>query len=45
MRRGEDGEERSMDAPFAHVFTVADGKLLQMANHHNTAIWVETPGA
>ena len=35
---------RSMDAPFVHVFTVADGKLLRMTNHHDTAVWEETLG-
>ena len=33
---------RSMDAPFVHVFTLADGKILRMTNHHDTAVWVET---
>jgi uncharacterized protein len=36
---------RSMDAPFVHVFTVVDGKILRMTNHHDTAVWVETLGA
>ena len=35
---------RSMDAPYVHVFTIADGKLLRMTNHHDTAVWVETLG-
>jgi uncharacterized protein len=35
---------RSMDARFVHVFTVADGKILRMTNHHDTAIWVEALG-
>ena len=35
---------RSMDAPFVHVFTVADGKLLRMTNHHDTTVWEETLG-
>lgn len=33
---------RSMDAPFVHVFTIADGKVVRMTNHHDTAVWVET---
>ncbi len=33
---------RSMDAPFVHVFTIADGKIRRLTNHHDTAVWVET---
>jgi ketosteroid isomerase-like protein len=35
---------RSMDVPYVHVFTIADGKLRRMTNHHDTAVWVETLG-
>jgi ketosteroid isomerase-like protein len=35
---------RSMNAPFVHVFTVADEKIQRMTNHHDTALWVETLG-
>jgi uncharacterized protein len=35
---------RSMDVPFVHVFTVADGKIQRMTNHHDTAMWVQTLG-
>jgi ketosteroid isomerase-like protein len=35
---------RSMDAPFVHVFTIADGKIRRLTNHHDTAVWVETLG-
>jgi uncharacterized protein len=35
---------RSMDAPFAHVFTIADGTVLRMTNHNDTAVWLETLG-
>ena len=35
---------RSMDAPYVHVFTIADGKLRRMTNHHDTAVWAETLG-
>jgi len=36
------GSGRSMNAPFVHVFTIADGKILRLTNHHETAVWVET---
>ena len=32
------GGGRSMDAPFVHVFTVADGKIQRLTNHHDTAV-------
>ena len=32
---------RKMNAPFAHIFTVVDGKIVRMTNHHDTALWVE----
>jgi len=35
---------RSMDAPFGHVFTVADGKIQHLTNHHDTALWVQALG-
>ena len=35
---------QSMNAPFVHVFTVADGKVARLTNHHDTAIWLETLG-
>ena len=36
---------REMKAPFVHVFTVVDGKIKRMTNHHETAVWLETLGA
>jgi len=36
---------RSMDAPFVHIFTVTDGKLTKLTNHHDTALWLEALGA
>jgi len=38
------GSGRSMNAPFVHVFTIADGKIQRLTNHHDTAVWVETLG-
>lgn len=35
---------RSMNAPFVHVFTIADEKIRRLTNHHDTAVWVETLG-
>ena len=35
---------RSMDAPFVHVFTVADAKIQHLTNHHDTALWVQALG-
>jgi ketosteroid isomerase-like protein len=32
---------RALDAPYAHVFTVRDGKIVRNENHHDTALWVE----
>jgi ketosteroid isomerase-like protein len=34
----------SMDAPFVHVFTVRDGKIAKLTNHHDTAMWLQTLG-
>jgi ketosteroid isomerase-like protein len=31
-----------MDAPFVHVFTVANGKITKLTNHHDTALWLQT---
>jgi uncharacterized protein len=36
---------QSMNAPFVHVFTVADGKVARLTNHHDTAVWLETLGS
>jgi hypothetical protein len=36
---------RLRDAPFVHVFTIADGTVLRMTNHHDTAVWLETLGS
>ena len=30
---------RDLDAPYAHVFTVRDGKIARTDNHHDTALW------
>ena len=32
---------RTLEAPFVHVFTVVDGRVTRMTNHHDTALWVE----
>ena len=36
---------RSMDAPYVHIFTLADGKLKRYTDHQDTAIWAEALGA
>lgn len=33
-----------MDAPYVHVFTVRDGKIVKLTNHHDTAMWREALG-
>jgi ketosteroid isomerase-like protein len=30
---------RNLDAPFAHVFSLRDGKVCRNENHHDTALW------
>jgi uncharacterized protein len=35
---------RSMDAPYVHIFTLADGKLVRYTDHQDTAIWAEALG-
>ncbi|HEY1990244.1 MAG TPA: nuclear transport factor 2 family protein [Acidimicrobiales bacterium] len=35
---------RSMGAPFVHVFTVREGKVGRLTNHHDTALWLQTLG-
>ncbi len=45
VRAAAKGSGRSMDAPFVHIFTVKDGKLLRLTNHHDTAVWAETLAA
>jgi uncharacterized protein len=32
---------RELDAPYAHVFTLRDGKVVRNENHHDTALWTE----
>jgi len=34
----------SMDAAYVHVFTVRNGKIVRLTNHHDTAVWRETLG-
>lgn len=36
---------RRMRAPFVHVFTIRDGKIARLTNHHDTALWIEALGA
>ncbi len=38
------GTGYSMDAPFVHIFTVTDGKLAKLTNHHDTALWLQALG-
>jgi uncharacterized protein len=33
-----------LDAPYAHVFTFRDGKLIRNDNHHDTALWASALG-
>ena len=35
---------RSMNAPFAHVFTVRDGKITKLLNFHDTRRWLHVLG-
>ena len=35
---------RSMEAPYAHVFTVTNGKITRLENYHDTGLWKETLG-
>ena len=35
------GTGRTLDAPFVHVFTLSDGRIVRMTNHHDTALWLE----
>jgi ketosteroid isomerase-like protein len=39
--RGRSKLGRVMDAPFAHLFTVVDGKIKKLVNYHDTALWLE----
>jgi ketosteroid isomerase-like protein len=32
---------RDLDAPYAHVFTLRDGKVTRNDNFHDTALWIE----
>jgi ketosteroid isomerase-like protein len=34
----------TMDAPYVHVFTVRDGRIVKLTNHHDTALWRDTLG-
>ena len=31
---------RDLDAPYAHVFSLRDGKVCRNENHHDTALWL-----
>ena len=35
---------KSLDAPFVHVFTIKDGRIAKLTNHHDTALWREALG-
>ena len=34
----------SMDAPFVHIFSLRNGKVVRLTNHHDTAVWRQTLG-
>jgi ketosteroid isomerase-like protein len=34
----------SMDAPYVHIFSLRNGKVVRLTNHHDTAIWRQTLG-
>ena len=34
----------SMDAPFVHIFSLRNGQVVRLTNHHDTAVWRQTLG-
>jgi uncharacterized protein len=41
LRATAKGTGRSIDAPFANVVTVEDGKITRLVSYHDTALWLE----